>query len=700
MAVLLAGCGSKTSKGSDGQTDSQSNGQAQETVEVKYATGFSVRDSAGVRLVNVGKKEHFALVPSDETAVPEGYTRVKVPVSRAIVMTMLQLSNFTALDAHDIVKGITGTKNLFNADILQRVKDGRIVKIGMEGNFDTEMVLAANPDVIFISPSKRGGYDAIKETGIQLIPHLGYQELDPLGQAEWVKFVGLFIGKVHEANELFGGIEERYNALKAKAAVATEHPTVFSGEMHYGTWHAVGGKNYLAQIFRDAGAKYVIDDEETGGENLEFERMYALAANADYWRILNSFPGDFSYEALKASEPRNELFKAFKERKVIYCNMKQQAYYEQSPVEPDVLLKDLVAVFHPELVEPDYKPKYLILLVAILVLTVVNLLIGSVKIPLEDVCRILTGDDSNEIWTNIIFSSRLPQALTAIMAGAGLAVSGLQMQTVFRNPLAGPSVLGISPSVLGISNGSALGVAFVVLLSGRIGGVALSRLGYLGDAAMSVAAIVGALGVLILIVWISNRVKGNVTLLIIGVMIGYLANAIIGVLKFLSPEEDVKAFVVWGLGSFSRVSGDEMVLFVVLMTVLLPLTMLLVKTMNLLLLGDRYAANLGLNIRRSRLLVILSSGVLVAIVTAYCGPIMFIGLAVPHLARALFRSSDHRVLMPATALCGAALALFCNLIARMPGFEGVLPVNSVTALVGAPVIAAVLFRKRNNEFGE
>ena len=153
---------------------------------------------------------------------------------------------------------------------------------------------------------------------------------------------------------------------------------------------------------------------------------------------------------------------------------------------------------------------------------------------------------------------------------------------------------------------------------------------------------------MMLIVWISQKVKGNVTLLIIGVMIGYLANAIIGVLKFLSPEEDVKAFVVWGLGSFSRVSGDEMVLFVVLMCVLLPLACLLVKSMNLLLLGDRYAANLGLNIRRARLLVIVSSGVLVAIVTAYCGPIMFIGLAVPHLARALFGSSDHRVLMPAT----------------------------------------------------
>ena len=332
----------------------------------------------------------------------------------------------------------------------------------------------------------------------------------------------------------------------------------------------------------------------------------------------------------------------------------------------------------------------LVLCGVIVVLAIANLFIGSVRIPVADICGILLGDDGNEIWTNIIYQSRLPQTLTAIVAGAGLAVSGLQMQTVFRNPLAGPSVLGIS-------NGSALGVAFVVLLSGKLGGVALSRLGYLGDAAMSVAAIVGAMAVMMLIVWIAQRVRGNVTLLIIGVMIGYLANAIIGVLKFLSPEEDVKAFVVWGLGSFSRVSGDEMILFVVLMCVLLPLSYLLVKPMNLLLLGDRYAANLGLNISRARRWVILCSGILVAIVTAYCGPIMFVGLAVPHLARAIFRTSDHRILMPATMLCGAALALLCNLIARMPGFEGALPVNSVTALVGAPVIAAVLFRRRKEE---
>ena len=355
VVALFCACSGKNTKKQGAETASD---EALVEMSVKYATGFSVRDSADIRLVDVGKNDRFALVRTDDAVVPDGYTKVKVPIQRTICMTSLQLSNFTILDAHDVVKGLTGTKNLFNKDILARVKDGRIVKIGMEGNFDTEMVLAANPDVIFISPSKRGGYEAIKETGVTLVPHLGYQELDPLGQAEWIKFVGMFIGKEQEANEVFTGIEQRYNDLKAKASAATSRPTVFSGEMHYGNWHAVGGKNYLAQIFRDAGADYVIQDEETAGENLEFEKMYALAANADYWRILNSFPDEFSYEALKSSEPRNELFKAYKERKVIYCNMKQQPYYEITPVQPDVLLKDFVAVFHPELVEPDYQPTY------------------------------------------------------------------------------------------------------------------------------------------------------------------------------------------------------------------------------------------------------------------------------------------------------------------------------------------------------
>ena len=330
---------------------------------------------------------------------------------------------------------------------------------------------------------------------------------------------------------------------------------------------------------------------------------------------------------------------------------------------------------------------------SIAVFVILNLLLGSVHIPVDEIMAILSGRDSgNEIWTNIILKSRLPQSLTAMMAGAGLAVSGLLMQTVFRNPLAGPSVLGIS-------SGASLGVACVVLLSGSIGGVALSKLGVIGEVTITLSAIVGSLLIMALIAFVAQKVRGNVTLLIMGVMIGYIANAIIGVLKFFSAEEDIRAYVIWGLGSFSRVSGGQTSVFIILMLVLLPVSFFLIKTLNLLLLGDSYAKNLGLNIKRARLLVIGCSGVLVAVVTAYCGPVVFLGLAVPHICRGLFHTSNHAVILPASLLGGASLALLCNLIARMPGFEGALPVNSVTALVGAPVVMWVLFNKRKNDVG-
>lgn len=321
------------------------------------------------------------------------------------------------------------------------------------------------------------------------------------------------------------------------------------------------------------------------------------------------------------------------------------------------------------------------------VLFALNLCIGSVDVPLREVWAALTGDeDANRIYRTIVLQARLPQALTAIVAGAGLAVSGLMMQTIFRNPLAGPSVMGIS-------SGASIGVALVVLLSGTLGGTALSRMGIMGDAAMSLAAIVGAIAVMILIMWVAQYVKSKTTLLIVGVMIGYVAQSIVGVLKFFSNEEDVRAYVVWGLGSFSRVSGDQMLLFVLLMVILLPLSLLFMKTLNQLLLGDMYAENLGLNVKKARMLCIAMAGTLVAIVTAYCGPIMFLGLAVPHLCRMWLRTADHRQLLPATIMMGAMLALACSIIARLPGMEGALPVNSVTALIGAPVVAMVVLRK-------
>lgn len=320
-------------------------------------------------------------------------------------------------------------------------------------------------------------------------------------------------------------------------------------------------------------------------------------------------------------------------------------------------------------------------------LAVLNIVVGSVNIPLSSIADVLLhGSCDSTVWTSIILKTRLPQTITALFAGAGLAVSGLQMQTVFHNPLAGPSVLGISSA-------ASLGVAFVVLLSGAIGGGIASRFGLFGNAALTISAAIGALSVMLIMVALSQRVSGNATLLIIGVMIGYIASAITGVLKYFSSEEDIRAYVIWGLGSFARVTGGQTWVFAGILGTLLPLSMLLAKPLNLLLLGEQYAINLGLNMQRSRMLIIASAGVLVAVVTAYCGPIMFLGLAVPHICRGLFGTSDHRILLPATLLCGADLALVCNIISRLPGFEGALPVNSVTALIGAPVVIWVLLKR-------
>lgn len=317
---------------------------------------------------------------------------------------------------------------------------------------------------------------------------------------------------------------------------------------------------------------------------------------------------------------------------------------------------------------------FILLLVSIPLLVLLNLMNGSV-------------DVSNELWETVVRTIRLPQTLTAMACGASLSVAGLQMQTIFRNPLAGPSVLGVASA-------ASLGVACVILLNGVMGGVALSRFGLMGNAAVVMAAVAGAMSVMMLIVWLSRKVEGNATLLISGVLIGYIATAIIGVLKAYSSEEDIHAYVIWGMGSFSRVTGGQTGVFVGLSALVLPLSMLLAKPLNMLLMGDLCALNLGLNVKRVRMLTIASAGTLTALVTAYCGPIMFLGLAVPHIARGLFRTSDHRVLLPATLLCGMALALVCNLLSRMPGTNGIIPINSVTAIIGAPVALYILLKHK------
>ena len=287
----------------------------------------------------------------------------------------------------------------------------------------------------------------------------------------------------------------------------------------------------------------------------------------------------------------------------------------------------------------------------------------------------------------IIFNYRLPQALTALLAGAALAVAGLLMQTLFRNPLA-------DPSMLGISSGASLGVGIVILLTGAISGTAVSSFGWWSTIGVSLAAFIGAVLVLFVMLAFSSRMKNMTTLIIIGLMIAYLAGSITDILKFFSLKEDIHAFVIWGMGTFSGVGTSKMPIFAISIVIGLIVTFFLSKNLNILLLGEIYAENLGLNIRKNSVIIILVSGYLTAIVTAYCGPIAFVGLAMPHIARFLFKSSDHRLLIPATMLIGMDMALICNLIARMPGFDGNLPVNAVTAFIGAPVVISVILKSR------
>jgi iron complex transport system permease protein len=287
----------------------------------------------------------------------------------------------------------------------------------------------------------------------------------------------------------------------------------------------------------------------------------------------------------------------------------------------------------------------------------------------------------------IIYQYRLPQALTALFAGAALAVAGLMMQTLFKNPLA-------DPSILGISSGASLGVALLLLTTGMISGHALIETVWLRHIGIIFAAAAGAMGVLFIITLLSKRLAGMVSLLIAGIMISYIAGAIVGMVKYFSQKEDLQAFVIWGMGSFSNVGMKQLPVFIILLSLLLITSLSLMKPLNIMLLGDQYAANLGLNIRLYQRFVLLIAGLLTAIVTAYAGPIAFIGLAVPHLARNLFKSSNHKILLPATMLTGASLALACNLIARLPGFDGSLPINSITSLVGAPFVIWIIVKRQ------
>lgn len=329
--------------------------------------------------------------------------------------------------------------------------------------------------------------------------------------------------------------------------------------------------------------------------------------------------------------------------------------------------------------------------VLLLLLFFGSLAYGAVSIPVGSVIDILAGNDTGNLaWEHIVIQSRLPQALTAVLAGASLAVSGLLLQTLFRNPLAGPSILGIS-------DGANLGVAAVLLyFGGSLGRIADSSVnGYL---AVILAAFAGAGAVLGLIIYFSSKVKNNVMLLIIGIMIGYLASSLISILNYYASSDKVHAFVMWGLGNFSGVSLDQLPFFSLCTGAGLFLSILLIKPLNALLLGEMYAANLGIRVKQVRMLILVCTGLLAATTTAFCGPISFIGLAVPHIARLALGSSNHTMLLPVTLLAGSCVALLCNLLMVVPGSNQILPLNAVTPMLGAPVIIYVILNRKNIQY--
>lgn len=326
----------------------------------------------------------------------------------------------------------------------------------------------------------------------------------------------------------------------------------------------------------------------------------------------------------------------------------------------------------------------------VLLFFVLDLALGSIRIPFEEVVHILAGRGSENVaWLKIVQQIRLPKAFTAMLAGMALSVSGLQMQTLFRNPLAGPSVLGIT-------SGASLGVAIVMLGSGFVTTqYTVQQLGLGGSWMVVLASTFGSALIFMVIMLISLRLRDNVVLLIVGIMIGNVTIAIVSIWQYFSRPEQIQDYLIWTFGSLGGVTQKQLMVLSIAVVFGLIITFLSSKHLNLLLLGANYAVSMGLNLQWARLMVIFSTSLLAGAVTGFCGPIGFIGIAVPHLCRSLLNTSDHKLLMPACCLVGALLMLFCDIIAQLPGHQSTLPINSVTALIGSPVVIWVILQRRN-----
>lgn len=336
--------------------------------------------------------------------------------------------------------------------------------------------------------------------------------------------------------------------------------------------------------------------------------------------------------------------------------------------------------------QKNYTKHFLLLSVLLFVLFFVNISLGSVNIPFKDIFSALFGNvDVKESWQTIILNFRLPKALTAIMVGSGLSICGLLMQTLFRNPLAGPFVLGIS-------SGASLGVAILILGSSIFGGYFISNT--ISNWSLPIAASLGAFLVLSAVIIAANKVRNTMSILIIGLMFGSLTSAIISVLSYFAEASNIQQYIFWNFGSLGNLSWQELSVFGLFYIIGIIACIAIIKPLNSFLLGENYAKSLGVNIKKSRNVILLITSVLTGVITAFSGPIAFIGLAVPHVARMIFNTSNHKILIPATAIIGGVILLICDSIAQLPFSEFTLPLNAVTSLFGAPIVIWLLVRKK------
>lgn len=704
--------------------------------------------------------EEQTLVIFADEASAEGYEGEYIvgPAERVVCMSTSHIALLDAIDRVDAVVGVSGKQYVMNERV---ATNPQVRDVGYDSNLDYEALSMLRPDLVLmygVTAEDSGVTAKLRELDIPYLYLGDYVEESPLGKAEWIVCVAEIMGCRERGIERFNDIVERYNDIRSSIMPDIYRPKVMVNLPYQDVWSMPSDYSYMVQLIEDAGGSYIYKgrNRSTASVGISLEEAYHLVSSADIWLNVGQCN---TMSSLQEAAPHFMECDVVKQGRV-YNNNKRRGpaggsdFWESAIVRPDIVLQDLVSIMRGRgdslyyyhclggAVEPfvledgsmssDAKAdstgrkrdgegsllwgfvllallamwvvyaivsivrgvtwRYTMLIVTLVLLLILlalaDLLIGSSSIPLSDVWAALSGGDTMAEYAVIVNKLRLPKVIVAIAAGMALAASGLQMQTLFRNPLAGPYVLGINA-------GASLGVALFTLAAPMMGAVAGSWLMDMGVTAM---AWIGSAVILLLMMVVSRKIKNINVILIMGMMLGSAISAVVGILQYMGTDESLKTFVVWTMGSLSTVTLEDLTILVPTIVVGLALAIVASKSLNMLLLGENYARTMGLNIRLSRTIIFLSTTLLAGTVTAYCGPIGFIGLAMPHLARMTFRTANHNILMPATMLWGAISMLLCCVVCDVVAHSGImLPVNTITSLLGVPIIIIVIFRNRNRQ---